>query len=648
MSSARRATSDRPLRFEPLEDRRVLAAFPAGGVTVITHGAQASAELPDWTVTLGQAILDRADGDSTARSIGSIFQHNPATGLWQPVGNSVWTNSNDPSQHVVLLYDWTEESFTLADGWLDAAAYNLFASLLLSNTNLAGGLAGKSFVQTALDAGDGGGLLDLHFIGHSRGGVLNSLVAKRFDRSFSELTIDHVTTLDAHPASTMNDPGYISDNPSINSRVFTYDNVRFADNYYQSDGSYEPILPPDFDGVIVNGAYNLRIPTAVLENGGGSLEHSDVHSWYYGTVTQPFAAGYAGFSGAGRNNDGDASFPEAWWGGSVPARTEIGFAYTTIADARPGNLPITGAKIAAGAIPTVVDGDIVFGDDGFFSDSLPGWELHGGGGSGPLGGTDLYFELNSGGDDYFRRHNLMYLPRHTAAVEFDFWITDSDATDDRLQILVGGVVIDSLTLAATAANFVRDRRATFNLPTAGLVGPVEFRLADVAGDGVESAVRIDNVELVIQTPPSSADFNASGRVEGRDFLAWQRGFGAYFSATHDEGDADFDGNVAGDDFAAWKSSFGSPATEVTASAFLGLPPADAVFAMLDADETFHLEDSVESKSRSRYFTLADSPGDALNGSLRTSRRPLPLAEVANDELFSRLGRMADEPWLGVC
>lgn len=646
MSLARRATSDRRLRFEPLEDRRVLAAFPAGGVTVITHGAQASGGLPDWTVTLGQAILDRADGESTARSIGSIFQHNGATGLWQPVGNSVWTNSNDPNQHVVLLYDWTEESFTLADGWLDAAADNLFASLLLPNSNLAAGLAGRSFVEVALDAGDGGGLLDLHFIGHSRGGVLNSLVAKRFDRYFSELTIDHVTTLDAHPASLMNDPGYVSDNPSINSRVFTYDNVRFADNYYQSDGSYEPLIPPDFDGVIVNGAYNFQIPTAVLENGGSSLEHSDTHSWYYGTVTQTFAAGYTGFSAAGRNNDGDVSFPEAWWGGSgVPARTAIGFAYTTIADARPGNLPITGAKIAAGAIPTVVDGDIAFGDDGFFSDSLPGWELHGGGGSGPLGGADLYFELNSGGDDFFRRHNLMYLPRHTAAVEFDFWITDSDATDDRLQILVGGVVIDSLSLAATAANFVRDRRATFNLPTAGLVGPVEFRLADVAGDGVESVVRIDNVDLVIQTPPASADFNASGRVGGGDFLAWQRGFGAFFSAQHDEGDADYDGNVAGDDFALWKSSFGSPATEIAAIAFLGLPPADAVFAMLAAEEAPPLVDRVESELRSQDFTPTISHSDARDAHLRTWRRSRPLAEVLNDELFSRLGDMADAPLL---
>ncbi len=585
------ATNFRPgarrLRFEPLEDRRLLAVFPANGVTVITHGAQIFGGLPDWTVSMGQAILDRADGASTSRTTGSLFQHDPATGLWQAVGSGAWNNSNDPNQHVVLLYDWTSESGTLADGWLDAAADNLFASLLEPNTNLAGAMAGKSFFDVALAAGGGGGLLNMHLIGHSRGGVLNSLVAERFDRYFGELTIDQVTTLDPHPASPMNDPGYVSTSPSANSRVFTYDNVRFADNYFQSDGAYEPLLPPDFDGVIANGAYNFQIPSSVLENGGSSIEHSDVHSWYYGTITDAFSPNYAGFSGAGRNNDGDVSFPEAWWGSSVPARNEIGFAYTRIVDARPGNLPVTGAKIAAGALATVVDGDISFGSDGFFSDSLPGWELHGGGGSAPLGGADLYFELNSGGSDYFRTHNMMYFPRHMTAVEFDYWITDGDATDDRLQVLAGGALLESLPLTNATDGFVRNHRASFSLAAGGLAGTLEFRLADLSGDGVESAVRIDNVELVIQPPAPSADFNANGRIDGGDFLAWQRGFGTFVSAKAGSGDADFDGNVLGDDLALWRSAFGRPSTQVAAVVGEGVAPRGCGIGAAPTEEPKH-------------------------------------------------------------
>lgn len=41
----------------------------------------------------------------------------------------------------------------------------------------------------------------------------------------------------------------------------------------------------------------------------------------------------------------------------------------------------------------------------------------------------------------------------------------------------------------------------------------------------------------------SADFDNDGRVTGRDFLAWQRGFGKLLGATHAEGDADGDGDV---------------------------------------------------------------------------------------------------------
>jgi hypothetical protein len=601
----RHAVHARRLALEHLEDRRVLAA----GVTVITHGAQFTGGLPDWTVTMGQAILDRADGALTTRNVGSLLQHNPATGQWQAVGNAAWTNSNSQNDHIVLLYDWSDESATFADGWLEAAADNLFASLLSVNNSLAGGLQGTSFFDAAVAGGGGGGQLELHLIGHSRGAVLNSLVAARFDRYFGELTIDHATTLDAHPASYMNDPGYVATSPGQNSRVFTYDNVRFADNYYQSDNSYEPIFTFDFDGVIANGAYNFQLPTPVLENGGSSLEHSDVHSWYYGTITEPFAAGYTGFSGAGRNNDGDVSFPDAWWGASgVAPRGSTGFEFASIAGASRAGLPVTGAKIAAGAIATVVDGNMAFGDDGFSSDSLPGWQLHGGAGSGPLGGSDLYVELNSGGDDYFRRHNPLYFPKHTVAVEYDYWINDNDPTqpDDQLQVLVGGFVIDTVSLGSVTTDFVRNRRAAYALPQGGVVATLEFRILDGAGNGIESAVRFDNVELVIQPPAPNADFDGDGSVNGNDFLAWQRGLGTFVTATPAAGDADFDNNVAADDLAIWRDQF-------------GVGGASATSAAVFTDVTFvALADAI-----SRPALLGLRPSRALRGSIEAGEGPLP-------------------------
>jgi hypothetical protein len=553
----------RRLSVEHLEDRRMLVA----GVTVITHGAQFAAfgdpGLPDWTVTMGQAILDRADGALTGRNQGSLFQNDQATGLWRAVGDAAWINSNTVDDQIVLLYEWADESAVLENGWLEAAADHLYSSLLSLNQNLAGAIQGKSFFEAAVDAGSGGGLLDLHFIGHSRGGVLNSRVAERFARDFPELMIDQVTTLDAHPASYMNDPGYVATNPSANSRVFTYTNVAFADNYYQSDGSYEPLFTFDFDGVIANGAYNLQLPTPVLENGGAGLEHSDVHTWYYGTITEPFAAGYSGFSGAGRNHDGDTTFPEAWWGASgVPARTATGFAFSEIGGASRAGLPTTGVKSPVGVVETVVNGGIVHAD----GDSIPGWELHGGGGTGETGGSDLYLQLKSGGEDYFRRHNPLYFPRHTTAVEFDYWVNDADGgtLDDVLQVIAGGTVIDTVSLALAGSDFTRDRRATFALPSAGATATLEFRILDGLGDGIESAVRIDNVSLVVQPPAPRADFDVDGDVDGADFLTWQRGLGTYVTATRAAGDADLDGNVLADDLAAWRGGFGTAASSTPA------------------------------------------------------------------------------------
>lgn len=562
----------RRLAVEQLEDRRLLAA---GGVTVITHGFQfLGTAAPDWTISMGQAILDRADGAATDRTTGSLFVHDPATNSWAAPPGSVWNNSYDADEDVVLVYNWADESDVFDDGWLEGAADALFASLLAENSSLPGSLAGKSFSEIALGAGGGGGLLDLHFIGHSRGAVLNSLVVERFDYYFPELTIDQVTTLDGHPASYMDDPGYVSSNPTANSRVFTYDNVAFADNYYEEDGSYEPFFTFDFDGVVANGAYNLRLPSAVLQNGGSTLEHSDVHSWYYGTITEPFAGAYSGYSGAGRNHDGDVSFPESWWGASgIPARAATGFAYSDVGGASRSGLPTTGAKIAAGAIASVFNGD--FAISGATAD-LQGWELHGGAGNAASAGGELYLQLTASAS--FRRHNTLYFDRHAVAVEYDYQVNDDDpiGPDDVLRVLVGSVVVDEISLAA-ATGWVLNRQAAIDAALSGFVETLEFRIVDVGGGGIESAVRIDNVLLVTAAPVISADFDEDEDVDGADFLLWQRGVGAYLTAAKLDGDADDDGNVLGGDLAIWKDSFGEVESALAANLSFD-SPMDAALA----------------------------------------------------------------------
>ena len=73
-----------------------------------------------------------------------------------------------------------------------------------------------------------------------------------------------------------------------------------------------------------------------------------------------------------------------------------------------------------------------------------------------------------------------------------------------------------------------------------------------------SVVIADAVRVFVPVPVvENADFDGDGDVDGRDFLAWQRGFSSP-SPTLNDGDANQDGFVDGDDLAVWQSQYGTP------------------------------------------------------------------------------------------
>jgi hypothetical protein len=79
--------------------------------------------------------------------------------------------------------------------------------------------------------------------------------------------------------------------------------------------------------------------------------------------------------------------------------------------------------------------------------------------------------------------------------------------------------------------------------------------------------------LVAAQPPASgdsADFNGDGVVDGSDFLAWQRGFGA-IDATLVQGDANDDGLVDEADLDVWRDAFGTIAPASMAMAASSVP-----------------------------------------------------------------------------
>lgn len=97
------------------------------------------------------------------------------------------------------------------------------------------------------------------------------------------------------------------------------------------------------------------------------------------------------------------------------------------------------------------------------------------------------------------------------------------------------------------------------------------------GEVIDGVVRFGTIPTF---NPSAGDYNNDGKIDGADFLAWQRGFGS--SVTPGSG-ADGSGNGVVDaaDLTIWKSGFGS-ATATVGSATAAVPEPATVYTLLIA------------------------------------------------------------------
>ena len=108
----------------------------------------------------------------------------------------------------------------------------------------------------------------------------------------------------------------------------------------------------------------------------------------------------------------------------------------------------------------------------------------------------------------------------------------------------------------------------FEVPT-DVNGDNEYVLIVQASDG---SLTTNEVILVTATNVNelSADFDGDDDVDGRDFLAWQRGFGKPNAAKTD-GDADNDLDVDGADLGLWQLEYGTASPLVASSALNAEP-----------------------------------------------------------------------------
>ena len=98
----------------------------------------------------------------------------------------------------------------------------------------------------------------------------------------------------------------------------------------------------------------------------------------------------------------------------------------------------------------------------------------------------------------------------------------------------------------------------------------------IGGTPYAALIRSDDA-----APPLAGDFDGNLVVDGADFLAWQRNFGAT-GATRSQGDADADGVIGANDLLGWKQTFGVggglTAMAVTAAEPMTAPTVDVPLA----------------------------------------------------------------------
>ena len=462
------------------------------GVTVITAGFQPlgseNGTPQDYTIEMAEAILERAYGADTQR--GSVFISDPHSGLWvnpnvRYAGNDDgfgnWReNSNDPNDEIVLIYDWSWESDKLNKGWSEAAGDNLFASL-----------------ADPLPMGDNSiNLLDrpLHFIGASRGTVVNTHAVQRIDHHFPDVTVDHFTTLDPHPArGPLNS---IDDYGSSIKKLILPDNVAYADNFYRQDPLYEIDL--DFNGVEVPGAVNLELNERALALAGSPIEHSDVPTWYLATIaTQADEVNGQKVTRWG--------FRDWWISGKgfdetiepLSGRALVGYANSRVGGrARPMHL-MDHAQFTYDTAPaSVFNGNFEYGLTGV--NHIAGWERHGGGGDGNLNGVgNNYLKLNL--NDSLRRSNRIYVSPEITAVKFDWQVQNAD-DDNLLRVSLDGEILTDISLAQEHSDFQRNLIVPLTFTHNGFVDMLGFEIVNPDNDTGQSGVRIDNVEFISGSP----------------------------------------------------------------------------------------------------------------------------------------------------
>jgi len=487
--------------------------FISHGTTVITHGfilapdGFDSDDLEDnakWVIPMGKAIVNR---------LRKGIVYSLRDGYWtEEYKLPVDSYEEAKTGEIVLLMDWVRESDKGKKGYSEAAGDALTGILL----------RGKELGKWNLN--------QLHFIGHSRGAVVNSEVIQRLKDILPNDPKIQMTTLDPHPwddvmGDCISDPFPFKAHDygvnSFNSAVVTWENTAFVDNYYQGlcdDDEWDWIPGEDpfleglgyrdeaedisifFPGAQRSAMFDLTTQLAPTRGGGAAFSHGEVHIWYHGTINHKAKHDSS-------SNDGkDSIYVDHWY----PANNER---YTSGFNQNINLKSDDDLKSIASQNTKQVSEDKTYWIGKVFNGDFnyhalinePGWTFHGGGGTGKIKGKHL--ELYEDHED--RIHNWLNIPSNATHLYFNYRISNADygifpdeTPCDSLSVFINNSKIGSIALRT------KDKRKHWNDQKFSLAniydesGIIRFEIVDYNNNGIESGVWVDNVDFYLNGKPS--------------------------------------------------------------------------------------------------------------------------------------------------
>jgi hypothetical protein len=307
------------------------------------------------------------------------------------------------------------------------------------------------------------------------------------------------------------------------------------DNLKLQEGANTPFWMEDFESVTLGPSTNERLSDTVF-----------VPSATPETTAKPNSFTHTPPAGWSINNDALSS---GFADDDIGLFEFEGWTFTTAALpalAHPGNTQLNGF--------TKSTGNFVVADSDAYTEAL---------GAGFAGPTILQTPAIS----------LTGLAADTLKLAFDSaWQTSGDQTAEITVQYGNGAEIPVLNWHSNAAdpnfhetNFNESVLVDLDNPANATTAVVRFKYT-----GTDNWFwALDNIKIGVQGAVENADFNADGKIDGNDFLAWQRNVGT--GTTLAQGDADGNGAVNAADLAIWRTQFGNTG----ASAAIGAVPEPA-------------------------------------------------------------------------